>query len=156
MRKDMQTLLPVDPNYDPEADEDDTPEYPTQDELLEEPSSSSSEEAREIIEFEHLYIGDIVEVYWKGEDQWFEGNITDVDAVDRQFEIFYKADSKKLWHDEKYYPVREPLQKHYTTKILNDLLHRITYSLTQQFFITPIFDFFFTENAHVIHLFFDL
>lgn len=109
MRKDMQTLLAVDPNYDPEADEDGIPEYPTQDELFEEPSSSSSEEAREVIEFEYLYIGDIVEVYWKGEDQWFEGNITDVDAVDRQFEIFYKADSKKLWHDEKYYPVREPL-----------------------------------------------
>ena len=48
-------------------------------------------------------------MYWKGEDQWFEGSITDVDAVDRQFEVFYKTDSKKLWHDEKYYPVRETL-----------------------------------------------
>ena len=62
-----------------------------------------------MIEFENLYIGDIVEVYWKGEDQWYEGSITDVDAVDRQFEVFYKTDSKKLWHDEKYYPVRETL-----------------------------------------------
>ena len=63
----MQTLLPVDPNYDHEAEARDIPPYPTQDELFEEPSSS--EEARELIEFENLYIGDIVEVYWKGEDQ---------------------------------------------------------------------------------------
>lgn len=45
-------------------------------------------------------------MYWEGENKWFEGTITDVDAVDRQFEVFYKSDSKKLWHEAKYYPVR--------------------------------------------------
>ena len=56
----METLLPVDPTYDQEAEELGIPQYPTQDEVFEEPSSSSSEEAGEPIEFENLYIGDIV------------------------------------------------------------------------------------------------
>ena len=95
-RRDMQTLLPIDID-------DGVPDYPTQDEVFTEPESqtgdsSSSEEttASDVIEFENLYIGDIVEVYWKGENQWYEGSITDVDAVDRQFEVFYKSDSEKL------------------------------------------------------------
>ena len=105
-RRDMQTLLPIDID-------DGVPDYPTQDEVFTEPESqtgdsSSSEEttASDVIEFENLYIGDIVEVYWKGENQWYEGSITDVDAVDRQFEVFYKSDSEKLWHKPEDYPVR--------------------------------------------------
>ena len=91
-RRDMQTLLPIDM----------APEYPTQDEVFtsctEPESDTSSEETTmsDYIEFEHLYIGDIVEVYWSGENQWYEGHITDVDSVDRQFEVFYKSDSQKL------------------------------------------------------------
>ena len=122
MRSDMRQLLPVDPHRTA-ADEDDLPEYPTQDPLLmedqladkkiqadeDDEDSNSSEEttATEPIEFEHLLIGDIVEVYWKGEHTWFEGVITDVDAVDRLFEVLYKADSEKLWHCPKDYPVRD-------------------------------------------------
>ena len=104
MRRDMQTLLPIDITA--------APEYPTQDEVYTDPGSctsdSCSEEttASDLIDFENLYIGDIVEVYWKGENTWFEGSITDVDAVDRQFEVFYKSDSQKLWHKPEDYPVR--------------------------------------------------
>ena len=58
--------------------------------------SSEETTASEIIEFENLYIGDIVEVYWEGENKWFEGHITNVDAVDRLFEVFYKIDSEKF------------------------------------------------------------
>ena len=100
----MMTLLPEDPA-------DKIPPCPTQDEVFTsctEPESDSSDEttASDHIEFENLYIGDIVEVYWSGENQWYEGHITDVDAVDRQFEVFYKSDSQKLWHKPEDYPVR--------------------------------------------------
>lgn len=102
----MRTLLPFDPSTG-------VPEFPTQEDVYEEePDSCTSDESSEettasdIIEFEDLYLADIVEVYWEGENKWFEGTITDVDAVDRQFEVFYKSDSKKLWHEAKYYPVR--------------------------------------------------
>ena len=103
LREELETLLPVDPDHNNDSDDlsdDGVPPYPTQDEMFEDPDdlSSSSEEttASEMIDFEHLYIGDIVEVYWKGENEWFEGVITDVDAVDKQFEVLYRSDSKKL------------------------------------------------------------
>ena len=107
MRRAMQTLLPVDPHHEP-YDDDGEPKYPTQDELFDDEEESSSEEttASDIIEFEHLFLGDIVEVYWEGENQWYEGAITDVDAVERQFEVLYKSDSSKFWHNAKDYPVR--------------------------------------------------
>lgn len=104
IREELETLIPVDPDHNSDTDDlpdDGVPEYPTQDEVYEDPDdlSSSSEETTattEIIDFEHLYIGDIVEVYWKGDDKWYEGVITDVDAVDKQFEVLYRSDSKKL------------------------------------------------------------
>ena len=114
IREELETLIPVDPDHNSDTDDlpdDGVPEYPTQDEVYEDPDdlSSSSEETTattEIIDFEHLYIGDIVEVYWKGDDKWYEGVITDVDAVDKQFEVLYRSDSKKLWHNDTDYPVR--------------------------------------------------
>ena len=108
MRQDMQTLLPVEPHVT-SSNEDGVPEYPTQDELYEEPddgSTSGETTASDVIKFENLFIGDIVEVFWAGDNEWYEGSITDVDSVDRQFEVFYKSDSQKLWHNEKDYPVR--------------------------------------------------
>ena len=110
IRKEMEGLLPVDPHYDEEAVALGIPDYPTQDELFTDPESSSEETtASDLIDFDHLYLGDIIEVYWKGENTWFEGEVTDVDAVDRLFEVFYKADSQKLWHDPDDYPIRTPL-----------------------------------------------
>ena len=107
MKTDMQTLLPIDPCPGVRFPTQDPDAYEDPDESSDESSDESEETtASDIIEFEDLYIGDIVEVYWEGEDKWFEGTVQDVDAVDRQFEVFYKADSQKLWHDAKYYPVR--------------------------------------------------
>ena len=105
MKTAMQTLLPLDPCPDVEYPTQDADGYEDVDDMS---TSDESEEttASDIIEFENLYIGDIVEVYWEGEDKWYEGTVQDVDAVDRQFEVFYKVDSQKLWHDAKYYPVR--------------------------------------------------
>ena len=83
------------------------PEYPTQDEVLSDPDSSSEETtSSDLIDFDNLFIGDIVEVYWQGDNAWYEGHVTDVDAVDRLFEIHYKSDSQKLWHAPDDYPVR--------------------------------------------------
>lgn len=107
IRKTMEELLPVDPHYDHAAAAEGVPPYPTQDELLSDPGSSSEETtASDLIDFDHLYIGDIVEVYWRGENTWYEGQVTDVEAVDRLFEVFYKSDSQKLWHNAEDYPVR--------------------------------------------------
>ena len=114
MRNDMRTLLPIDPSHTTPVEDDGIPPYPTQDPYYTDPSSDSddnksSEEttASELIDFDHLFLGDIVEVYWEGEKRWFEGVITDVDAVDRTFEVLYKSDSEKFWHSEKEFPVRE-------------------------------------------------
>ena len=107
IRSKLEELLPVDPHHDQARADEGVSDYPTQDELFSEADSSEETTASELIEFEHLYLGDIVEVYWQGEHTWFEGTVTDVDAVDRQFEVFYKADSQKLWHNFEDYPVRE-------------------------------------------------
>ena len=103
MRNDMRTLLPIDPSHTTPVEDDGIPPYPTQDPYYTDPSSDSddnksSEEttASELIDFDHLFLGDIVEVYWEGEKRWFEGVITDVDAVDRTFEVLYKSDSEKF------------------------------------------------------------
>ena len=107
IRKEMEELLPVDPDYDEEAAALGVPKYPTQDDVFSDPGSSSEETtASDLIDFDHLYIGDIVEVYWQGENTWYEGHVIDVDAVDRLFEIHYKSDSQKLWHAPEDYPVR--------------------------------------------------
>ena len=114
MRDELRALLPNDTTSHSKFEQDGIPEHPTQDPLFLDPGSdeddnNSSEEttATELIDFDHLFLGDIVEVYWQGEKTWFEGVITDVDSVDRTFEVLYKSDSEKFWHSEKDYPVRD-------------------------------------------------
>ena len=84
------------------------PAYPTQDEVYSDNQSSSDEEttSSDIIKFKDLRIGDIVEVYWEGENEWFEGEVKDVDSGDQQFEVYYKSDDQTLWHNQSDYPVR--------------------------------------------------
>ena len=103
MRDELRALLPNDTTSHSKFEQDGIPEHPTQDPLFLDPGSdeddnNSSEEttATELIEFDHLFLGDIVEVYWQGEKTWFEGVITDVDSVDRTFEVLYKSDSEKF------------------------------------------------------------
>ena len=69
MRKAMEELLSVDPDYDEEAVVLSVSQYPTQDDLFSDPDSSSEETtASDLIDFDHLFLGDVVEVYWQGEN----------------------------------------------------------------------------------------
>ena len=100
MREKLKQLLPSRASV--------APAYPTQDEVYSDNQSSSDEEttSSEILKFNDLRIGDIVEVYWEGEHEWFEGEIKDVDSDDEQFEVCYKSDDQTLWHNHVDYPVR--------------------------------------------------
>ena len=84
------------------------PEYETQDQVYCDPESSDDEDtgADDIVELDELAVGEIVEVYWEGEDEWYEGQVMNIDLGERQFEILYKADSQRLYHREEDYPVR--------------------------------------------------
>ena len=42
--------------------------------------------------------GDIVEVYWVGEGQWFEGEVVDVND-EGLYRVHYVSDGQKIWHD---------------------------------------------------------
>ena len=73
----------------------------------EEEETSGSETPDEIhIEFDKLNVSDIVEVYWKGEGKWYEGEVTGLDTDSDLFEIHYKSDNQKLWHSLDDYKVR--------------------------------------------------
>ena len=56
--------------------------------------------------FDELHVSDIVEVYWKGEQKWYEGEVTDLDLDDMTVEIHYKSDGKKLYHSLDTYQMR--------------------------------------------------
>ena len=75
------------------------PEYPTQDILLAEEVCSSSGETTEseVLELEQMRVGDIVEVYWEGEHEWYEGECTNVDLREHQFEMVYSSDGVRCW-----------------------------------------------------------
>ena len=105
MRRKLKPLLPTISAVEPAADNT-VPEYPTQDELYDDCEKSEETTATETIDFNNLFIGDIVEVYWEGEDNWFEGEVMDVDLVEEQFQIYYKTDDTTYWHNKVDYPVR--------------------------------------------------
>ena len=86
------------------------PEYETQDDWDEvEESESDSDSSHRVtvsLSFDELRVGECVQVYWKGDEQWYEGEVTDIDEKDRTYEVYYPADGKKLWHDEDNYPIQ--------------------------------------------------
>ena len=104
MRVQLAGLLPA-----KEVD-DAAPEYPTQDDLCSDVSSASgSDDDRVIVHIravEDITVGEIIEVYWKGEKEWYEGEVTGVDLNDRTYEVLYKTDSSRLWHTVSDYPCR--------------------------------------------------
>ena len=61
-----------------------------------------------LLSFNDLRVGEIVEVWWEGEKQWFEGEITSLENRRKMFEVFYPCDGKKLLHRSSDYPVRYP------------------------------------------------
>ena len=86
------------------------PEYPTQDEVYDEPSSdgdsSDSAAIRVDLELDELTVNEGVEVFWKGDDCWYKGVIQNVDLDDRTFQVEYLADKQVLWHKATDYKVR--------------------------------------------------
>ena len=107
MRESLKPLLPVGSSRALQF-----PEYPTQDDCFDDAEESEegeggdggSEEDDESdgphiqlpVSFDELHVGGCVEVYWKGEDKWYEGEVTDLDDKDMTFEILYIDDDKKL------------------------------------------------------------
>ena len=89
--------------------EDIAPDYETQDPCFEEGSETESDEERVVVtlSLEDMNIGEMVEVFWKGEDKWFEGEITDVCLEDKTFQVIYQLDSECLWHSVDDYPCRQ-------------------------------------------------
>ena len=90
-------------------DDLDIPEYPTQDDVIDavsEESVCNSVSIEMEVEFDSMNVGDCVEVYWSGEDTWYEGEIIDLDTEDRTFKVHYVVDNKKLWHKPSEYKCR--------------------------------------------------
>ena len=90
-------------------DEPPVPEYETQDEVWS-PGGDTDDDKPCIavdVKFEELEKGDCVEVFWKGENKWYEGTITDLCQKDRTFEVFYFEDEEVLWHSPDDYPLRQ-------------------------------------------------
>ena len=98
-------LLPEcpDPDTDDDGNSDDgnsddgVPEYETQ---------SDTANVAVDVSIEEMNVGDLVEVYWKGDGVWYEGEVTDVDLGNKQFEIEYFADKQTLTHNDADYKVR--------------------------------------------------
>ena len=88
------------------AAKDIAPDYETQDPCFDEVSETESDEDRVVVtlSLEEMNIGEMVEVFWKGEDKWFEGEITDVCLEDKTFQVIYQLDSECLWHSVDDYP----------------------------------------------------
>ena len=60
-----------------------------------------------ILRLEDMQVDDCVEVYWKGDDVWYEGRIIFVDLENKQFEVEYFLDNQKLLHNSADYKVRQ-------------------------------------------------
>ena len=100
VRRQLLDLLPKCPDPDTEEDEDldeTTPEFETQ---------SVTANISIDVPLEEMNVGDMVEVYWKGDRVWYEGEITNVDLGTKQFEINYFLDNKTLTHNDADYKVR--------------------------------------------------
>ena len=106
MREQLKDLLP------PDEVDDAVPEYPTQNDVdhVEEWSGGEDDDDEPTISvdlrLDELTVDQWVEVYWKGEDRWFIGQITDICQQDNTFEVYYEIDSECLWHKFEDYPVR--------------------------------------------------
>ena len=103
MRTQLSDLLP------PDEVDDAVPEYPTQNDIEEWSGGEDDDDEPTIsvdLRFDELTVDQWVEVYWKGEDRWFIGQITDICQQDNTFEVYYEIDSECLWHKIEDYPVR--------------------------------------------------
>ena len=110
MRSKLSDLLPVgnDP-VDGDSASASAPAYATQDDVYEECSDQDDESSERVVvtvNIDDMRVGEIVEVFWEGENQWYEGEIVDVCLEDNTFQILYRVDSQCIWHSTHDYPVR--------------------------------------------------
>ena len=56
--------------------------------------------------FDDIRVGHIVSVYWRGEKEWYEGEVLEVDHSDSTVKVVYKSDSTSLWHKLDNYPMK--------------------------------------------------
>lgn len=102
MRVALVDLLPEEPK-DADSDIDDLPE------LEEGPEYATQDDVANItidLKLNDLDVNSYVEVYWKGDKVWYEGEVTGVDLEGGKFEIKYCLDGKQLWHRQEEYKVR--------------------------------------------------
>ena len=104
------------PNDDSDPNDDWVPEFETQlDDIPDVDSENSEEESEDggrlivnikSVNPQDMTAGEMIDVYWKGEDKWFEGEITNIELEDKTYEVFYQVDSERLWHALEDYPCR--------------------------------------------------
>lgn len=87
-------------------DDDAHPDTMAQDPDAYADGDESDTTATELVDFEDLSVGEIVEVYWEGEKKWYEGEVRDINHELREFEVFYPGDGETLWHKIEWYSVR--------------------------------------------------
>lgn len=87
------------------------PDYETQDaeEFVSAPSDAETEDELISVDIslEEMEVGQYVEVYWSGEQSWFQGEITNISLEEAQFEIYYPSDKQTFWHNDCDYQVRQ-------------------------------------------------
>jgi hypothetical protein len=102
-------------------DENGVPEYETQDMFEEEDdsdpgtetyyagdSSETTEDEDAPLGLPDINVADRVQVYWRGDHQWYDGTVTALNMKDREFEVFFPCDTQRLWHKACEYSVRRP------------------------------------------------
>jgi hypothetical protein len=104
VREALTNLLPAEDPAEVETDDD----LPELDEAEPEPMTQDQFANIEIIlPIEDMQVDDCVEVYWRGDDEWYEGRIIFVDLDNKQFEVEYFLDDKKLLYNSAEYKVRQ-------------------------------------------------
>ena len=82
------------------------PQYETQDYFDDDVPPSDDDVTIELeIELDQMSEGDLVEVYWRGDNKWYPGEVSGIDLDDKTFQIDY-LDGKKLWHSTEFYKCR--------------------------------------------------
>ena len=107
MRTELVDLLPKDHTDTDTGDVQDVQEDDMQEDDVPEYESHQDFANVEVeVALSDMVVGDWVEVFWKGDGTWYEGEVTALDLSDKQFEIKYYLDKKQLWHNADEYKVR--------------------------------------------------
>ena len=106
MRDQLRPLLPGTPEF---------PEYATQDDVCDDVTDCDDDDdscesephvAIDIKSVDDLTVGECIEVWWKGEKEWFEAEVVDICSEDKTYEVLYHSDSQRLWQTLEDYSAR--------------------------------------------------